>query len=235
MKNSITLIVSIFWLSIAIAQDAQLFENDWYIEKVEKAGEEIVPPDSNCSKYGRVYFENEDFSTEDACCETGCTSNIIYQGNNMFELSGKIPCLLDTGCSDEQWNFFAQHNGIYFGEPTIGFYNPYEYQITNDGDSLALVVTNGIGDKAYYNNVLLSTQIFQDLKISIYPNPVKDRLVIESQVPIEHLQVYSINGREVLRESVDIESVNVSKLPSGIYFMSIDTQEGTLIKKFIKN
>jgi len=164
MKNSITFIVVFFCSSIAIAQDMQLIENDWYIEKVEIAGEEIMPPDSNCSKFGRVYFENENFSTEDSCCQTGCSSEIVYQANNIFELSVKIPCLLDKVCSSEEWNFFTNHNGVYFTSDNISFFNPYNYEITENGDDLALAITNGIGTKPIIITYYSVPQIMKKLR-----------------------------------------------------------------------
>jgi hypothetical protein len=233
MKKTIILLLTLFYLNVAQAQDAQLLDNDWYIEKVEIAGVEIVPPAVNCSKYGRVYFENENFSTENACCETGCSSNIAYGANDEFELSGKIPCLIDTGCSNEEWNFFTQHNGVYFAADNISFYNPYSYEITDNGDDLALVVTNGIGNKAYYGNVLLNTSNFEEFSVNVYPNPVTTDLHIKSVEPIKSIKVYTINGKQIL-QTLKTRSVDVSKLQTGFYFIEIVSQKGKLIKKFIK-
>lgn len=129
VKYSLKFLFILFNIGLLQAQQEVLQENDWYIEKVEISDEEVFPPDFNCSKLGRVYFENENFSTEDPCCETGCSSSIVYQGNNIFDLSGEISCLLDKGCTQDQWDFFTSHNGIYFDSATPTFYNPYPMRL----------------------------------------------------------------------------------------------------------
>ncbi|EDM43328.1 hypothetical protein SCB49_01197 [unidentified eubacterium SCB49] len=234
MKRVITLIVAFFCLSLVCAQEIQLQENDWYIDKLLINDTEVYPPDVNCSYYGMVYFEDMDFSIANLCCDTGSFSSLNYLPNNVFELFGDIGFLSDSGCSDEEWNFFTQHNGIYFAPDNISFFNPYTYEVINNGDDLALVVTNGIGDKAYYNSVLLSAQSFQVPQISVYPNPVKEELRITSLKPVNGIHVYGINGQKLISITKSIALLDVSKLPAGVYFIEIETIDGSVVKKIVK-
>ncbi|HEY9123072.1 MAG TPA: alpha-amylase family glycosyl hydrolase [Bacteroidales bacterium] len=73
-------------------------------------------------------------------------------------------------------------------------------------------------------------------KISIYPNPASDYINISSGSPIKSIDIYDINGRIVLKSVniVDSESVNVSNLKSGLYFVNAYTSKGTIKAKFLK-
>ena len=71
----------------------------------------------------------------------------------------------------------------------------------------------------------------------LFPNPANDRLFIEAEVEIEEVIVYDIYGRHQVTETPshqDMTSVNVSNLNAGIYFIKINTNQGEVIKRFIK-
>ena len=73
--------------------------------------------------------------------------------------------------------------------------------------------------------------------ISIYPNPVKDRLYIETESEIEEVIVYDIYGRHQVTESPshqEMISIDISNLNSGVYFVKINTAEGNIVKRFVK-
>ncbi len=74
---------------------------------------------------------------------------------------------------------------------------------------------------------------------NVYPNPVKDRLYIETSTQIQSIEVYDIYGRiQNLRNSETQKlrnSIDVSNLNSGIYFVKVKTEEGNIVKRIIKN
>ena len=73
--------------------------------------------------------------------------------------------------------------------------------------------------------------------ISIYPNPANDRLFIEAESEIENVVIYDIYGRHQVTKSPshqEMTSVNVSGLKAGIYFVKINTKNGEIVKRFIK-
>ena len=73
--------------------------------------------------------------------------------------------------------------------------------------------------------------------ISIYPNPANDRLFIEAEGKIENIVIYDIYGRHQVTETPshqEMTSVNVSGLKAGIYFVKINTKNGEIVKRFIK-
>jgi len=71
--------------------------------------------------------------------------------------------------------------------------------------------------------------------INIYPNPVVDKLFINSDKKIESVVIFDAKGSVVKKENnLNSNSVNVSDLISGAYVIKVSTGESVLTKKFIK-
>ncbi|MFT6911304.1 MAG: hypothetical protein ACJAU8_000539, partial [Candidatus Paceibacteria bacterium] len=67
------------------------------------------------------------------------------------------------------------------------------------------------------------------------PNPVIGRLTIESQVPIELVEVYNMLGQKVISVSGVVDSVNFEGLSPNMYLVHIKSEDGnTTVKKVIK-
>ncbi len=78
-----------------------------------------------------------------------------------------------------------------------------------------------------------------DNKISFYPNPVENILSIDSEnININSITITDLNGRVIKNNIFDNVSdikINLSDLSSGIYMMNINSSEGSVIKKIMKN
>jgi hypothetical protein len=72
--------------------------------------------------------------------------------------------------------------------------------------------------------------------ISIYPNPVKDflRILNTSSTEITKINIYDVVGRLVLTEKGNDSEMNLSNLDSGLLFVKINTDQGIVVKKIIK-
>jgi surface protein len=71
------------------------------------------------------------------------------------------------------------------------------------------------------------------LEISIYPNPTSDKLHIDGLV-VQDVVIYSVLGKEVVKIS-NQNSIDVSSLSKGIYFIKVSDGINSSTKKFIKN
>jgi hypothetical protein len=84
-----------------------------------------------------------------------------------------------------------------------------------------------------------SQGIVDENVISVYPNPVKDKLVISSTVSLDEsmIIVMDVNGQIILQQDATEygNSIDVSALSSGVYFVRIKTQDRIDYQtKFIK-
>lgn len=71
--------------------------------------------------------------------------------------------------------------------------------------------------------------------ISVYPNPTASQLTIDIPGNIEFKNIFVSNlWGQLIKTKIVQNSVDVSALKSGLYFITIETKEGRIIKKFIK-
>ena len=83
------------------------------------------------------------------------------------------------------------------------------------------------------NSVLGTTEIVeQESDISIYPNPAKDFVNIQSDIKMKSAEIYNMAGQKVL-ESKEAK-INTSHLVSGVYMVKItDVKNNTTSRKLI--
>ncbi|MBP0904411.1 T9SS type A sorting domain-containing protein [Mariniflexile gromovii] len=110
----------------------------------------------------------------------------------------------------------------------------------SEGDHILHIrVQNSNGTWSLYGKPEFSTTLsneetaFKDFKI--YPNPVENILHLSIQNnTIEHIQLVDMSGRVILETSKNMEQLNLSKLPTGLYLLQIKTHGGSISKKIIK-
>lgn len=86
-------------------------------------------------------------------------------------------------------------------------------------------------------NLSLDTSNFEDIKaINLYPNPVKKELIIDSNLNIKSLAIFTINGQHILQKNVSNNTVSLSELAIGCYIVQlIDTDGVVYFKKLLKS
>lgn len=69
--------------------------------------------------------------------------------------------------------------------------------------------------------------------ISVYPNPAKDFITVNSIATIKSVKVYNTVGQVVIEKSVkdNVAKIAVSELKSGVYFVATETEKGIVTKK----
>lgn len=113
----------------------------------------------------------------------------------------------------------------------------FTYEILTNGDGKqTLIMTRDDGNFA----------VFQDSKIlglndnalstvRLFPNPTTDLLFIDSEFDtIQQLSVYDSTGRQVLNMTPEENSIDVSILPQGLYFLEVIMVSHKTVQKFIK-
>lgn len=72
--------------------------------------------------------------------------------------------------------------------------------------------------------------------VQIYPNPTKSIVNIKSIAPIKFVELCDISGKTILRIQNLIEnSVDISSLQNGLYFLKIAFEDRVIVKKVTKN
>lgn len=118
-------------------------------------------------------------------------------------------------------------NGVYEGHSNIASLTS---NVTNNVDINKFSITVIEAE----NEALHVTDFFTD-NVIVYPNPVKDILNIKSKNSIQSIAIKNLNGVTVYeKEKVYDGEINLSVLNTGIYFIKVNTNEGSEIKKLLK-
>jgi len=70
--------------------------------------------------------------------------------------------------------------------------------------------------------------------LAIYPNPVQNRLFIQSPTTVNRVEIYNLLGSLVKTVENNVQQISVSDMTSGIYMIRIMTDEGTITQRFVK-
>lgn len=72
--------------------------------------------------------------------------------------------------------------------------------------------------------------------VKLYPNPTINKIKIDSHFSIQSLQVYSLEGKVVLTQQPNTNTLelNVEQHPTGTYVIKLQAEKNTTSHKFIK-
>jgi len=82
------------------------------------------------------------------------------------------------------------------------------------------------------NTMVTVDEQLSDRGVSIYPNPVNDRLNIQTESALKEINIYNLFGELVRTETS--ASFSVIELVSGVYLINVLTADGVQQLKFIK-
>ncbi len=125
-------------------------------------------------------------------------------------------------------------------ENPLGGYNDSN-GILNNG-AIDLPNTNGTGDVNFRDGLDISLSVIDNysfINISLFPNPAKNILTIEfidTQVNTE-FSIYSLQGSLIIKKQTLDQTktnINISNLSVGVYFLKLENDNQTAIRKFVK-
>ncbi len=90
---------------------------------------------------------------------------------------------------------------------------------------------------AYNIPEVLSVKELSNENLSVFPNPILNSINIQSQESFTRIALHDILGKEVFAESLDNvqqKNIDVSHLPSGIYFVCVQNGFNAVKKKVVK-
>ena len=237
MKKLILLISALLVYASSLAQDPELLDRFWYVTKLNLSGNDFFPPEYD-PDYGYhflyIHYEGSgvgDFFLES--CHAGA-AGVTFDGEpNEFNVELPIVILL----SDCFNNDYQTYENMYFGFYDDNAAEPFTYEITDEGNgALSMIVTASNGDKVYYGNDLLTNGDLSIADFHVYPNPVQDELFVNSKGnSIDGITVYSLTGQQLIYRTGQTNSIDVSSLSDGIYFLEIVSEGKKQVQKFVKN
>ena len=127
----------------------------------------------------------------------------------------------------------TNHNGdeqIYQldGNDRISFPNDETMVITQNGTDIQILISEI--RKVTFNEVLATAENETE-SIGIFPNPTSNSFTISGINRFQQMNIYSIDGKLVKREIIDCgQSIDISGLPQGLYYVNINKQNFKLIK-----
>ena len=79
----------------------------------------------------------------------------------------------------------------------------------------------------------LSTKVFNDLNVAIFPSPAKDYLMISGLKSEGTIEIYSVSGSLLFRNSILNETILNLNLTSGMYLAKITSENKSVLKKIV--
>jgi hypothetical protein len=137
---------------------------------------------------------------------------------------------------DSGTNQAASHGFFKYSiKPKSGL--PTGSQLTNYADIYfdfnAAVSTNTVLNTIgiYYG---VDENLFDSDKIQIHPNPATTTLSISGLSAPATADIYDISGKLLLTKPLNNQTLNISSLAKGLYFIKLTGKEGSVVRKFVK-
>jgi hypothetical protein len=87
-------------------------------------------------------------------------------------------------------------------------------------------------------NVVVGIKKLTPESISIYPNPATDKITIETsgETQESYLAIVNIEGQQIMTSEITQpkNTIDISKLPSGVYFVRLTGDRTVEVRKFVK-
>jgi len=166
-------------------------------------------------------------------------NSILYISQVQEEIDNNRPFIITWQYSNGQGHGVVgcgiEGNVVYYMDPaaTDGEYRSIPYAD----------LANDMSRRWVETNVMLVSPVETDASnitanaagVTIYPNPVKDELRIESgELVIKKVEIFNISGKIIYQFNGLENQIDVSALPRGMYLMRIETDKGIESMKFIK-
>ena len=112
----------------------------------------------------------------------------------------------------------------------------YSYGAGNYGTPYTLCIASQFGFTSENNNRNVAEAITTETGTTMFPNPAQNSCSISSNKAIQRIRVFDLSGRKnedtFVNGSLRFE-LNTSNYSSGIFYVEIQTEENTEVKKLI--
>ncbi|WP_298516773.1 T9SS type A sorting domain-containing protein [uncultured Kordia sp.] len=93
---------------------------------------------------------------------------------------------------------------------------------------------SGLSGATTFDFSTLSTATAELIGVSVYPNPTTDKIHITGVSDITAVEITNLNGQLVLNPTTNLETIDISRLQTGVYFVKVQTKNAQKTIKVIK-
>ena len=159
----------------------------------------------------------------------------IYDGTLIKEVGGEGNIFYydeEDGFREPEFNYYAAYaKNLGLILETDSYFEGYGYNYLE-----GYIKGNDTIGKVLSDNTLLAINETKENNISIFPNPARDIVYIDSgngETGIYFVKIINCNGERILKEKVLDGSIDIKNLPKGLYILRISFHDDILIKKLI--
>ena len=239
--------ISLTWAAVEGATSYNVYQGDEVIATVEEttyAVTGLTPETNYCFNVTAIGENGESAKSADACATTleAGEEPIVPTVPAAPVLSGEATGPYEIMLTWTEVEGATGYN-LYYGDQLLGAAEGTGAKISVDeaGAEYCFTVTafNEAGESEHSNEVCVTTHPDgveeNEATFNIYPNPVSDNLVIETEANIEAVTIYTVTGVVVYNEvEFSNNTINVSDFANGVYIMKVRTENGEAVQRFIK-
>ena len=137
-----------------------------------------------------------------------------------------------TGVGDNQWKTvsFSIADAILDKSGRYGS----DCMLVNTDNTDDIFNSIEVGIERELSTGIVPNTMKKDLYVQVFPNPVGSVVNIQTSRPINYVELYDLSGKVVLRKNEPHNSLDISSLSRGIYFLKTILDNGLTINKIIK-
>lgn len=187
----------------------------WY----ETAGNWAVWPGVFMIRAHALVYEEAKGMQGGEGCKTA-EEYVVYrlEEGDAYEDWVRLATVSDTAYADA--DFAALPAGVY----------QYAVCAVYPGERLSeAVLTNAL------SKVDVRNEVPGNWSVQVWPNPVSDELHLQSELPVERVVLYDLQGRVVLERQGDVSSLGLTSLPQGLYLLRIESEQGACLRRVVKH
>lgn len=183
-----------------------------------------IPIVYGCTDSTAVNFDPNANVDNGSCIPSvyGCTDPNAHNYNPNANVSDSS-CVYDAGCIDGPGNPYWLNDPCYAWVIDVD-----EYCCTNSWDSDC----QALYDYCAVGSGTVDIDEFAFDNIVVFPNPTTGVLNIRTNLDVTY-SLYDFTGREIVKDSNE-ETIDITTLPNGVYFLSIRYGEKVFNKRIVK-
>lgn len=239
--------IELEWEASATAVSYNIYRNNAFVGNsttTTYTDDDLVPNTEYCYTVSSVCEEGESARTEEACAKTdeislSCDAPTNLEATVEEDVTGfdyKFKVTLSWDEVDGAQSYLVYADGEMIEEVTTP---SYIYGTDVEGTVTFTVATKCAISTSSLSEELIVEIKYQDIseyenRFEVYPNPVNDKLFINTNEVVTEVEIHNIIGLSVYCGNDSSKIIDMSNLNDGIYFVRIKTDKGEITKKVVK-